>query len=192
MPTSAGLTSAAGKTSDWGVAPPRPRCYNGQASPLPPYRQWKSSAYSTQCEPLPPFKRCDGRRARAAGQIPSYSEWARHWPATVHSSETTEPLARYSATDSRRIITHEQLSLLSEEARLQTLLHELNEEVHRSSDDPELDRLAERQKEVARQLEIVQTRKERLAHRRNDQAGLLSTERKCELLPCSYSQRVRE
>ena len=201
MPSRASeLSNALGKTSDWGVAPPPPRCYDNQTSPLLPFRQWKAAAYSPNFTALPPFRRCEGRRARAAqaaGQMPSFSEWTQRKPSSAPAGDEARPLARYSATDSRRMITVEQMSLLGEEAELQALLRSLDNHVERHRADAHTHRqrhtqrqrgngaepsgVVGRQQEVAERLAAVLSRKERLAGARSRCAGSLSTERECEL-----------
>ena len=199
MPTRASeLSNAVGKTSDWGVAPPPPRVYDNQTSPLLPFRQWKAAAYSPIFTELPPFRRCEGRHARAAqasGQIPSFSEWTQRKPASARAGDEARPLARYSASDSRRMVTVEQLSLLGDEAELQALMRDLDNQLERHRDDAsvndaELSGIVERQQEVAERLASVLTRKRRLAGARSKVAGCLATDRTFELLSSSRTDRL--
>ena len=128
-----------------------------------------------------------GRAAQAAGKMPSYSEWAQRMPATSHAGDGARPLARYSATDSRRVVSSEQMALLSEEAELQALLRDMDAkvELHRDSagSGTELDQLVLGRSQLAERLQDVITRKEGLVGRQHKGAGSLSTESKCER-PC--------
>jgi hypothetical protein len=119
--------------------------------------------------------------------MPSYSEWAQRRPATGHAGDRTRPLARYSATDSRRVVSSEQLALLGEEAELQALLRDTDTkvELHRdgAGSGPELDQLVAGRSQVAARLQDVVMRKELLVGRQHKDAGSVSTESKCER-PC--------
>lgn len=122
--------------------------------------------------------------------MPSYSEWAQRKPATSHVGDGTRPVARYSATDLRRVVSLEQLTLQREEAEPQAMLRDMERNMELHGDDAGsggvLELVAKGRQQATEQLDDVTMRKERLVAvgAQHKDAGSLSIDRKCERL-CS-------
>lgn len=104
--------------------------------------------------------------------MPTYSEWARRKSTSAYTCRYTKPLPRYSATDSRCVVSLEQSSLVDEEAELQKLLRELDAKVELQSANEgncvERCRLVQRRHKVNDRLGVVSTRKEQLVNGINE------------------------